>query len=106
MPAVGPVHPVGGNDLQPKPSPGGGMKSGNKSGYTPELGEQITLAISQGQTLKSICSAPDMPNARTVNNWIIQFPDFRDKYEQARRLWGDALFEQIAELSSSVPEIT
>lgn len=68
--------------------------------YNPELADKICELLASGQSLRTICAAPDMPERHSVRRWAIENSEFRQKYEQARLLWSDELFEQIAERAS------
>jgi hypothetical protein len=73
--------------------------------YTPELVQTICDQLASGKSLRQICAAPDMPDRHTVRRWVVQHPDFREQYEEARLLWADELFEQIAEISAQARRI-
>lgn len=68
--------------------------------YDPELAARICEQLAAGKSLRTICSADGMPERHTVRRWALEHPDFRARYEQARLLWADELFETIAERSS------
>ena len=82
---------------------------GRPSTYRPHIGEEICERLSEGESLTSICRDPDMPKRTTVNKWLIatdpdkpgmaKYPEFRAAYAQARVAYGDAMFEDIAEIA-------
>lgn len=75
------------------------MSAGAKSTYTVETAERILDAMVEGRMLVDICRADDMPARRTVLDWLNKYPDFKKKYDVAREMCADALFEQTISIS-------
>jgi hypothetical protein len=75
--------------------------------YSPELGERICGELSDGKSLTAICAAPDMPDRRTVQRWLVDpaNTEFRQTYDTARLAWADTMFEQIAELGEEARRV-
>ena len=46
-----------------------------------------------------------MPDRHSVRRWAVQYPDFRTQYEEARLLWADEIFEQIAERAGEACQV-
>jgi hypothetical protein len=63
--------------------------------YTKELVDKICSRIAGGESLNSICKEKDMPHLVTIFRWLPKYPEFREKYESARRMMADAMFEQM-----------
>lgn len=79
------------------PRPG----EGRPSKYTKELGELICDRIALGESVKSICKDPEMPNASTVFLWVLDDDkkEFSDKYAKARATQAELMFEEINEIA-------
>jgi len=67
---------------------------GRPSNYTPELGLAICQALAEGQSLRSICRAPDAPDKSTVMRWLHAHAGFREQYLIARDIGMDALADE------------
>ena len=72
---------------------------GRWSTYTPEMGEEVCRRISGGESLASVGRDPQMPCAATILNWARQYPEFDDRYTQARSQMADWLFDEAREVS-------
>lgn len=88
----------------PRPA-GSGRKSkakhagGRPTTFSKELAEAIFARIAQGEGLKRICQAEDMPGERTVYGWLRrqEHAEFRQMYARAREdqqeHWADEIIE-------------
>lgn len=74
---------------------------GRPTDYTSELANAICESIADGQSLRSICQADDMPNKSTVFRWLAERQDFRDQYARAREAQADAIVEEILEIADN-----
>ena len=74
-------------------------KMGRPSEYLPEVGEDICNLLMSGESLRSICERPGMPNRTTVFRWIQSFDGFRNQYAHAREVQADVLAEEIIEIA-------
>lgn len=76
---------------------------GRPSSFTPELGEQICLRISKGESLRSVCRSEEMPDTTTINRWLLNqhklYDDFRLQYAQAREALLEYWAEEIVEIA-------
>lgn len=68
---------------------------GRASEYTAEIGDIICERISEGQSLRKICDADDMPNKATVFRWLAANKEFSDQYARARETQADTLFDEV-----------
>lgn len=86
---------------QIKPSNPGNSKLGRPSGYSKALGTIICERLSQGESLRRICSDKDMPGKSTVMRWLAdkELLGFRDQYARARELQADYWAEEIIEIA-------
>lgn len=72
---------------------------GRPKKYTTELADLICQKISQGKSLKSICSEEGMPSMSSVFNWIHSEKGFLEKYDAATEERTIAMGEEIIDLS-------
>ena len=72
--------------------------------YSPELGQELCDRISQGNSLRKVCDADDMPAWTTVFKWLRIDNTFAQQYAQARELWADAEFDRMMEIADTVRE--
>jgi hypothetical protein len=73
--------------------------------YTGELGTAICERLARGESLRKMCAEPGYPDRHTIARWTREHPQFREQYEQARLLWADELFEEIAELAAQARQL-
>lgn len=71
---------------------------GRPSLYTPEVAALICERLEGGESLRTICSAEDMPDRGTVNRWLSVYDDFATKYARARVFQADLLEEDMADI--------
>lgn len=70
--------------------------------YTPEIGEEICLALMQGISLNTTCKKLGIATS-TVCTWLTQ-PDkveFAEKYARAREVMADTLAEEILDIADN-----
>lgn len=72
---------------------------GRPSDYSQEVADAICERIADGQSLRTICAADEMPNKSTVFRWLAVNEAFRDQYARARESQADALFDEILEIA-------
>lgn len=75
--------------------------------YTDEMAELICDRIAAGESLRTICDDPDLPNRRTILRWLDDpnLVRFAAKYARAREAQGDAMDDKIlAVADASTPE--
>ena len=72
-------------------------------GYSEAVATEILDELAEGETLRSICRTPGMPSARTIGRWAMDdVHGFCDRYEMARRLQGDTIFDEVVDLTNQV----
>lgn len=71
---------------------------------TPELTEKICSLIAEGLSLRTICSAEDMPDKSNVFRWLAKDASFRDQYAIACEQRSEALVEDMLEISDDLTE--
>ena len=76
-------------------------KRGRPSSFTQETADEICALIAEGQSLRSICLADEMPSMRAVLRWLADEnnEDFRRQYARAREAQADALFDEILDIA-------
>jgi len=78
---------------------------GRPSDYNPELTDKICSLLAEGISLRTICSAPDMPSKTSVFRWMRTNEDFRVQYEKAKEESADALVEEMLDIADENPVI-
>jgi hypothetical protein len=63
--------------------------------YTAEIGMTICDRIVEGESLRTICADPGMPDKATVLDWLARHKEFRDAYTFAREFQEDGFIEEI-----------
>lgn len=79
-------------------------KIGRPSKYTDKLVTEICVRISSGESLLKITKDSHMPNISNVFEWLIKYPEFRDKYTCARDIQADVIFEKVREVCENTEE--
>jgi hypothetical protein len=69
--------------------------------YTPELAAKFCAAISDGGSLRSVCSRAGMPSKATVFRWLGANPDFVTMYEKATDERADAHIDEIVDIADN-----
>jgi len=77
-------------------------KKGRPSEFKQSTADAICLRLSDGQSLRSICSSATMPNRTTVFRWIEENPDFRNQYVRAREAQADVLAEEVVQIADTI----
>jgi hypothetical protein len=74
---------------------------GRPSTFTQELGDLICERLADGESLRAICSADDMPHRATVFRWLADEDNktFRDQYTHAREEQAETLLDEIVEIA-------
>lgn len=73
--------------------------AGRPSIFSPELADSICSKLADGESLRSICSADDMPSTGTVLRWVGENETFRDQYARAREIQAETLADSIVFIS-------
>ena len=74
---------------------------GRPSIYSEELATKICERITDGESLKKICSDDKMPNRSTVHLWLLDKDkkDFSDKYEIAVNIRAENMFDELTDIA-------
>ena len=90
-------------DEQPKPR----KKMGRPSKYSEEIAAEILTRIAEGESLRRITMEPGMPSHASVYLWLLQKPEFSDKYARARDEQAETLADEIIAIADEPPaEVT
>lgn len=73
--------------------------SGRPSDFTPELADRICARLSDGESLRTVCTADDMPDKATVFRWLRTNQAFCDQYTRAKEESADALSDEMLDIS-------
>lgn len=82
---------------------------GQRSIYTPELGDEICERLAEGRSLNSICKSGGMPNEHTCRRWALDPDhDFAPKYVRARAMGYDRMSSEIIDIAdnSSIEDLS
>lgn len=77
---------------------------GRPSEYTPEVASAICDKIAEGESLRAICAADDMPDRTTVRRWLSQNEDFRLQYAHAREEQADFYADEIVDIADEAED--
>ena len=71
------------------------------SSYDEALATEILDLLAEGKTLRAICREPNTPSARTVSRWATNdIHGFADRYDRARKMQGDAIFDEVIDITN------
>lgn len=71
--------------------------------FTKKLGAAICARLANGESLRSICSSPDMTSRRSVTRWAMERSDFREAYQIALEFQRDSWADMIADAGDGIP---
>jgi len=74
---------------------------GRPSEYSEALADSIAERLMDGESLRAICAAVDMPDRKTVMRWQAAHPDFAAKCARARELYADQIFDEMQEVADT-----
>jgi hypothetical protein len=75
---------------------------GRPSDYTEELADTICGQLADGISLKRICAADNMPERKTIYNWLRKHEEFLHNYTRAKEDSADSHADNIAEVAEKV----
>tara|TARA_R100000365_G_C2735136_1_gene64653 strand:+ start:94 stop:579 length:486 start_codon:yes stop_codon:yes gene_type:complete len=73
--------------------------TGRPSSYSDELADLLCERLSDGESLRAICTSEDMPAKSTVFKWLREVDGFSDQYALAREAQADALADDILSIA-------
>ena len=75
------------------------MPAGRPTDYSQELADHICERIADGESLRAICEAEDMPNRATVFRWLTIHSEFSDQYARAKEEQAESLADEIVSIA-------
>jgi hypothetical protein len=72
--------------------------------YTPELFERVCEGIAEGNSLRKVCSAPDMPDRACVRRWMIANPELAIQYARAKEERAEVFADEIMEIADNATD--
>src|SRR5580658_1817622 len=72
--------------------------------YTPQIAEFICARIANGESLRKICSDPDMPANSTVFKWLSEQKPFAEQYTRAREAQMEVMAQEIIDIADDSSE--
>lgn len=75
---------------------------GRPTDYTPDLSDLICSRLAEGNSLRKVCKADDMPSTTSVYSWFRLYPEFLEQYTRAKEESGDADQDRIDEIAEGV----
>lgn len=75
------------------------MSAGRPTDFSSIVADMICNRIADGESLRSICDADDMPNKATVFRWLTSHAEFSDQYARAREAQADAIVDEMLDIA-------
>lgn len=74
---------------------------GRPTTYTKDLGKEICLRLSEGESLRTICQGENMPVISTVMLWVLDEnkKEFSEHYRRAREMQAENMFDELLEIA-------
>ena len=80
-------------------------KRGRPSLYTPEIADAICERLANGESLRSICRDENMPDERTVRDWVISDHNgFSPHYTRARDIALDRMADDVIDIADTADD--
>jgi hypothetical protein len=79
--------------------------AGRPSDYSDTLADEICERISNGESLRKICSEEKMPNKATVFRWLANNEIFSDQYARAREEQAESYADEITAIADEMPDM-
>jgi hypothetical protein len=79
-----------------------GGRNGSQPLYSEEILELILDRITAGESLRSICRDPAMPDEMAVRKWVRKWPDtVGSQYARAREMGLESVAEEVIEIGDA-----
>lgn len=69
---------------------------------TTELAETICGYVSLGKTLQDVAEMDKMPTLLTMYKWLNTYPEFKEAYNEARKLRAHSRFDKISKVTDMI----
>ena len=73
--------------------------TGRPSGYSDKIANTICERMSNGESVRKICSSPDMPAMSTVFKWLNEKEGFSEQYARAREAQADKYADELVDIA-------
>lgn len=80
------------------------VKTGRPSGFSKHVAEALCARIADGESLRQICSDPEMPGKRTVFSWLQDNTEFQHQYARARDQQAASYADDIVDIADTEPD--
>lgn len=74
---------------------------GRPSDFRQEIADIICERLADGESLRTICDADDMPNRATVFRWLARHKEFSDQYARAKEEQADSIFDEVLDIADN-----
>jgi len=74
-------------------------KVGRPTRFTNKLADLICARLSEGESLRTVCKADDMPCKTTVFMWLRTNEQFLNQYTRAKEESADALTDEMLDIA-------
>ncbi len=74
---------------------------GRPSVYSTEIADHICERLTEGDSLRQICRADNMPNRSTVIRWLAENAEFATRHAYAREGQGDLMDDYVLETANA-----
>ena len=85
-------------------------KTGRPEAFDQDLADTICTQLTEGKTLRQICSEKGMPDLAMIRRWIQEKPLFNLHYSRARteqtRAWADQIISLSDDMSNDYRDVT
>lgn len=72
---------------------------GRPSDYSEAIADVICERLANGESLKKITDEEGMPSRVSVHAWLIKYPQFLNKYNEAREIQADVYADEMDEIA-------
>jgi hypothetical protein len=70
-----------------------------KSTFTQKTADLICERLANGESIRTICKAKEMPAQSTIFKWLADNASFSEQYARAREAQADLIFEEMFEIA-------
>ena len=74
-------------------------KNGRPTKYTQELADKVCSELADGNSMRTVCLAEEMPDKSTIFRWIRTHEEFRDQYTKAKEEGVEAWAEESMDIA-------
>jgi hypothetical protein len=71
--------------------------------FSQEVFDEICVWLAVGESMRTVCARPGMPDKSNVFRWIANDASLRDQYARAKYEGCEALAEEMFDISDEIP---